>query len=69
VKAMTKLRPLVVELGKHGFVSNGCQVLDSYRCRLSFCFYFLWARKTRIREQYVYLSSGFAFIDIELKES
>ena len=27
---MTRLRPLVVELGKYGCVSNGCQVLDSY---------------------------------------
>ena len=26
---MTRLRPLVVELGKYGCVSSGCQLLDS----------------------------------------
>jgi hypothetical protein len=29
VKAMTRLRPFVVELGKYSCVSSGCQVLDS----------------------------------------
>ena len=52
VKAMTRLRPLVVELGKYGCVSRGIRywiIADV----VVFFFFFFWARKTRVHEKYI----------------
>jgi len=51
---MTRLRPHVVGLGKRGFVSSWMSgVID-----FIFFIFFILARKTKVHEQYVCLSSG-----------
>ena len=68
MKAMTKLRSLVVELRKHGFVV----IVDGVRLCLFIIIIiiiYFWARKTKVHEQHVYLSSGFASTGVELNDT